>query len=193
MPTCANSTRRTTCIPSYADDESAMLKRLRRDIDVQIVTTPILDPRTGREREVVDAFTLSYDNRRAGEGAEGRAMAGRGVPRRAPPPAPGSRVERRGVLFEGSRAPAHARCQARVQARGLQACELRPAPRAHRSEHVDDGSRREPARREQYADGQPAPGAGVPRGAARDSAFAGSGCRQRAAARGSIQPHALVV
>ena len=30
---------------------------------VQIVTTPILDPRTGREREVVDAFTLSYDNR----------------------------------------------------------------------------------------------------------------------------------
>ena len=40
-----------------------MLKRLRRDIDVKIVTTPILDPRTGREREVVDAFTLSYDNR----------------------------------------------------------------------------------------------------------------------------------
>ena len=49
--------------PDLADDESAMLKRLRRDIDVKIVTTPILDPRTGREREVVDAFTLSYDNR----------------------------------------------------------------------------------------------------------------------------------
>ncbi|HTU66051.1 MAG TPA: GNVR domain-containing protein [Steroidobacteraceae bacterium] len=49
--------------PALADDESAMLKRLRRDISVDIVTTPILDPRTGREREVVDAFTLSYDNR----------------------------------------------------------------------------------------------------------------------------------
>jgi uncharacterized protein involved in exopolysaccharide biosynthesis len=49
--------------PDLADDEDAMLKRVRRDIDVQIVTTPILDPRTGREREVVDAFTLSYDNR----------------------------------------------------------------------------------------------------------------------------------
>ena len=48
--------------PDLADDESAMLARLRRDIDVKIVTTPILDPRTGREREVVDAFTLSYDN-----------------------------------------------------------------------------------------------------------------------------------
>ncbi len=49
-------------VPSFADDEPAALKRMRRDIDVQIVTTPILDPRTGREREVVDAFTLSYDN-----------------------------------------------------------------------------------------------------------------------------------
>lgn len=49
--------------PAFANNESAALKRMRRDIDVQIVTTPILDPRTGREREVVDAFTLSYDNR----------------------------------------------------------------------------------------------------------------------------------
>jgi polysaccharide biosynthesis transport protein len=49
--------------PALANDDSAMLKRLRRDITVKIVTTPILDPRTGREREVVDAFTLSYDNR----------------------------------------------------------------------------------------------------------------------------------
>jgi uncharacterized protein involved in exopolysaccharide biosynthesis len=49
--------------PDLEDDESAMLQRLRRDIDVKIVTTPILDPRTGREREVVDAFTVSYDNR----------------------------------------------------------------------------------------------------------------------------------
>jgi polysaccharide biosynthesis transport protein len=45
------------------DDDTAMLIRLKRDISVNIVTTPILDPRTGREREVVDAFTLSYDNR----------------------------------------------------------------------------------------------------------------------------------
>jgi uncharacterized protein involved in exopolysaccharide biosynthesis len=48
--------------PDLADDSSAMIKRMRRDIAVSIVTTPILDPRTGREREVVDAFTLSYDN-----------------------------------------------------------------------------------------------------------------------------------
>jgi succinoglycan biosynthesis transport protein ExoP len=49
--------------PELGNDDPAMLKRLRRDIHVKIVTTPILDPRTGREREVVDAFTLSYDNR----------------------------------------------------------------------------------------------------------------------------------
>jgi uncharacterized protein involved in exopolysaccharide biosynthesis len=48
--------------PAFEENESAALKRIRRDINVQIVTTPILDPRTGREREVVDAFTLSYDN-----------------------------------------------------------------------------------------------------------------------------------
>jgi uncharacterized protein involved in exopolysaccharide biosynthesis len=49
--------------PELADDETALFARMRRDIDVQIVTTPILDPRTGREREVVDAFSVSYDNR----------------------------------------------------------------------------------------------------------------------------------
>ena len=49
--------------PDLADDETALLKRMRRDIDVQIVTTQILDPRTGREREVVDAFSIAYDNR----------------------------------------------------------------------------------------------------------------------------------
>lgn len=48
--------------PDMEDEESSMLQRLRRDISVSIVTTPILDPRTGREREVVDAFTLSYDH-----------------------------------------------------------------------------------------------------------------------------------
>ncbi len=55
--TCASSTRSTTCIRSSPTTSPPMLKRLRRDIDVKIVTTPILDPRTGREREVVDAFT----------------------------------------------------------------------------------------------------------------------------------------
>jgi succinoglycan biosynthesis transport protein ExoP len=50
--------------PEYAEDDSAALQRLKRDISVSIVTTPILDPRTGREREVVDAFTLSFDHRR---------------------------------------------------------------------------------------------------------------------------------
>jgi polysaccharide biosynthesis transport protein len=49
--------------PDLADDPGAMLTRIKRDISVNIVTTPILDPRTGREREVVDAFTLSYDHR----------------------------------------------------------------------------------------------------------------------------------
>jgi polysaccharide biosynthesis transport protein len=41
----------------------ALFKQLRRDIDVKIVTVPILDPNTGREREVVSAFTVAYDNR----------------------------------------------------------------------------------------------------------------------------------
>jgi polysaccharide biosynthesis transport protein len=49
--------------PDLADEEGSMLLRLKRDITVSIVTTPILDPRTGREREVVDAFTLSFDHR----------------------------------------------------------------------------------------------------------------------------------
>jgi polysaccharide biosynthesis transport protein len=49
--------------PGLADEENAMLRRIKRDISVNIVTTPILDPRTGREREVVDAFTLSFDHR----------------------------------------------------------------------------------------------------------------------------------
>lgn len=52
--------------------DSALLRRLRGDIDVDIVTVQILDPETGREREVVSAFTVAYDNRdpqRAQQGA----------------------------------------------------------------------------------------------------------------------------
>jgi succinoglycan biosynthesis transport protein ExoP len=56
-----------------ADDPSAALDKLRDDIKVDIVTVPILDPNTGRERDVVTAFSVAYDNRRperAQEGAE---------------------------------------------------------------------------------------------------------------------------
>lgn len=45
------------------DDEGAALKKLRSDVDVDIVTVPILDPQTGREREVVTAFTVAYEHR----------------------------------------------------------------------------------------------------------------------------------
>ncbi len=54
------------------EEERELLARLRGDIDVSIVTARILDPRTGREREVVSAFNIGYDNRdprRAYEGA----------------------------------------------------------------------------------------------------------------------------
>ncbi|HSC05733.1 MAG TPA: hypothetical protein VLD59_02805, partial [Steroidobacteraceae bacterium] len=46
------------------EDENQALQKLRRDIGVEIVTAPILDPRTGREREIVTAFTLSYDSKK---------------------------------------------------------------------------------------------------------------------------------
>lgn len=61
----ANLTRMLQGLPLYenqSDDLKAALMRLRRDIDVDIVTVPILDPQTGREREVVSAFTVAYDN-----------------------------------------------------------------------------------------------------------------------------------
>jgi polysaccharide biosynthesis transport protein len=54
-------------------DLAAATKKLRRDIDVDIVTVPILDPETGREREVVTAFSVAFDHRdpeRALEGAK---------------------------------------------------------------------------------------------------------------------------
>jgi uncharacterized protein involved in exopolysaccharide biosynthesis len=46
-----------------ADDPKSSLQRLRKDIRVDMVTVPILDPESGREREVVTAFTVSYENR----------------------------------------------------------------------------------------------------------------------------------
>jgi polysaccharide biosynthesis transport protein len=56
-----------------AADPSAALERLSGDIKVDIVTVPILDPNTGRERDVVTAFSVAYDNpkpKRAQVGAE---------------------------------------------------------------------------------------------------------------------------
>jgi succinoglycan biosynthesis transport protein ExoP len=44
------------------DDPKGALTRLSKDIKVDMVTVPILDPESGREREVVTAFTVSYDN-----------------------------------------------------------------------------------------------------------------------------------
>lgn len=49
--------------PRLRNDEGRALRELRRDIGVDIVTVPILDPRTGREREIVTAFSLAYDSR----------------------------------------------------------------------------------------------------------------------------------
>jgi uncharacterized protein involved in exopolysaccharide biosynthesis len=46
-----------------AEDPKGAIKRLRKDIGVDMVTVPILDPESGRERDVVTAFNVSYDNR----------------------------------------------------------------------------------------------------------------------------------
>lgn len=56
-----------------AEDPAGALDKLQGDIKVDIVTVPILDPNTGRERDVVTAFSVAYDNRdpeRAQQGAE---------------------------------------------------------------------------------------------------------------------------
>jgi uncharacterized protein involved in exopolysaccharide biosynthesis len=60
----------------YDDQDAnrdAAVKRRKKDIHVNIVTTQILDPRTGRERDVVSAFTVAFDHRdpqRSYEGAK---------------------------------------------------------------------------------------------------------------------------
>jgi uncharacterized protein involved in exopolysaccharide biosynthesis len=54
-----------------ADDPAAALDQLRDDIQVDIVTVPILDPNTGRERDVVTAFTVGYDNARPERSQQG--------------------------------------------------------------------------------------------------------------------------
>jgi uncharacterized protein involved in exopolysaccharide biosynthesis len=52
-----------TLYEDQAEDPKGAVQRLRKDIGVDMVTVPILDPESGREREVVTAFTVSYDNR----------------------------------------------------------------------------------------------------------------------------------
>lgn len=50
----------------YADqdeDPAGAVQRLKEDASVDIVTTQIIDPTTGREREVVSAFTVAFDHR----------------------------------------------------------------------------------------------------------------------------------
>jgi polysaccharide biosynthesis transport protein len=44
------------------ENQDAALEELRKNIDVDIVTVPILDPESGRERQVVTAFTVAYEN-----------------------------------------------------------------------------------------------------------------------------------
>lgn len=61
-----------TLYEDQAEDLKSAIKRLRQDIGVEMVTVPILDPESGREREVVTAFNVNYDNRdpqRAYQGA----------------------------------------------------------------------------------------------------------------------------
>lgn len=58
---------------NQSGDTTAALKHLRRDIGVNIVTVPILDPQTGRERAVVSAFTVAYDNRNPQRAQQGAA------------------------------------------------------------------------------------------------------------------------
>ena len=65
--------RQAQLYEDQAEDPKSAIKRLRKAIDVDMVTVPILDPESGREREVVTAFTVSYDNsdpQRAYQGAD---------------------------------------------------------------------------------------------------------------------------
>jgi len=49
--------------PDQDKDLVDTMQRLHKDIRVDIVTVPILDPSNGREREIVNAFSVSLDNR----------------------------------------------------------------------------------------------------------------------------------
>lgn len=60
-----------TLYENQAEDPDAALRQLRDAIGVDIVTTQIIDPSTGREREVVTAFTVKFDHRQPKQAYEG--------------------------------------------------------------------------------------------------------------------------
>ena len=176
--------------PGYDDDERHAQARQTRH---QRQHRDDADPRSAhrtrtRSRRCLHAVVRSSRSR---EGAEGRAMAGQCIPRRAPPTASGACVECGRVLRQGGGAHPHACRRARIEARRLQASQCRSAARADRSQHVDHGSHREPARSGQPADELAAAGTRVPRCPARTVPRRGSGCGQRPPARGPVQPHAF--
>jgi uncharacterized protein involved in exopolysaccharide biosynthesis len=49
--------------PDLADDPSEALKKLRGDVNVEMVIQKILDPASGLQRNINTGFTVSYDNR----------------------------------------------------------------------------------------------------------------------------------
>ena len=64
--------------PKLKGNQNAIIGQLRKDLRLQMVTSRILDPESGREREVISAFRVSYDNRdphKAQAGAEWLANA----------------------------------------------------------------------------------------------------------------------
>jgi uncharacterized protein involved in exopolysaccharide biosynthesis len=52
------------------DDKDA-IERVQNNTEVETVRTQVLDPDTGREREVVSAFTVTYDSRDPNEAQQG--------------------------------------------------------------------------------------------------------------------------
>ena len=184
---CERWSRNTTCIPGF-DDDSAMLMRLKRDISVNIVTTPILDPRTGREREVVDAFTLSYDNRapeKAQKGATWLVDAFLAEHRR----------QRQGRASNAAQFYAKEAERIRTHVAGLESklAEFKRANAGQLPELTEvnmsmmDRAESAARARQRQQMRSAAPGTRVPRRAARAGALRGAGCGQRSPARGSVQ------
>ncbi len=48
--------------PEFADDIDRSVEEIRNGADVEVVTTTILDPNNGRQREVVTAFKLTFSS-----------------------------------------------------------------------------------------------------------------------------------
>ncbi len=118
------------------------------DTDVQTVRVPVLDPDTGREREIVSAFTVGFTSRDPETAHRRGGMAHDGVPAGEPrhlcASAPASSAQ-----FYTAEADRYSKQIGvlEVQARRLQGEELRPAARAARREPERHGSQRaRPAR-----------------------------------------------